>query len=766
MRETKVKTSTSLFFVFLLCCSHDSTATKIKAGYWLTVSEFPIQDIKASLFTHIICGFASINATTFKLSVPISEIQYFSSFTSTVKQNSPSTLTLLSIGDAKVAHIFFSMLSSSFHRQSFVNSSIQMARSYGFDGIDLFCLYSKPLTNITAATVDQLGSLFDEWKIAVDLEAQRLNKTRLILTTAVYYSPSVNGGINFPVESMQRSFDWVNLLTFDYYTPTRDASNTHFHAALYDPLSDVNTDFGIKKWIKSGLSKGKIVMGLPYHGYAWTLSDKSKSTSVGSPASGLAITADGSMSYRYIKQYVRSSGAMVYNSTYVENYWTFGSFWVCFDDVVAIKTKVSYVLDNGLLGYFVFQVANDDSWKLSQAASDQMEGKNGHQKKRLVVVVALICVALLFLTIMLYFRGKLLRNFRSTRKGTMISFSSDSHDLKAFSYADIREATNNFTSENKLGEGGYGPVYKGKLKNGQEIAVKQLSKTSTQGYEEFKNEVTLTASLQHINLVKVLGFCMDRDEQMLIYEYLPNKSLDLYLFDPVKRQALDWNKLAEIVQGIIQGLVYLQEYSRLTIIHRDLKASNILLDEQFRPKISDFGMARIFQKDEHEANTDRIVGTYGYVPPEYVNQGIYSTKYDVYSFGVMLLQIITGKRNNRLYGDNENLNLLDYAYEMWREGRANELMDPGLDDSYSDCKLERCLQTALLCVQKKQEDRPSMLEVWSMLRNQSETMATPKRPAFSVTKDDAGNEDGESVYVSRHRMCSAHMSSVSEIFPR
>ncbi|XP_057538105.1 G-type lectin S-receptor-like serine/threonine-protein kinase At1g67520 [Amaranthus tricolor] len=162
--------------------------------------------------------------------------------------------------------------------------------------------------------------------------------------------------------------------------------------------------------------------------------------------------------------------------------------------------------------------------------------------------------------------------------------SSDSPDLKVFSYQTIKSATNNFSWYNKLGEGGYGPLYKGILKTGQEIAVKRLSKASSQGFEEFKNEVMLTARLQHVNLVKVIGFCVEREEKMLVYEYLPNRSLDSYLFDPVKRFQFNWEKRVQIIEGIIQGLLYLQEYSRVTIIHRDINASNILLDKDLNPR--------------------------------------------------------------------------------------------------------------------------------------------------------------------------------------
>ncbi|KAK9268563.1 hypothetical protein L1049_000317 [Liquidambar formosana] len=373
-----------------------------------------------------------------------------------------------------------------------------------------------------------------------------------------------------------------------------------------------------------------------------------------------------------------------------------------------------------------------------------------------MIILLPIAMVIFVLGFMLcYLRRRVLKS-----KGKESLSNSDAPNLQVFSFADIVVATNNFSIENKLGEGGYGPVYKGELSNGQEIAVKRLSKTSKQGLEEYKNEVMLTAKLQHVNLVRLLGFCTQREEKMLIYEYMRNKSLDFYLFDLDRRLLLDWKKRVQIIEGVTQGLLYLQEYSGLTILHRNLKASNILLDNEMKPKISDLGMARIFEKDECETNTRRIVGTYGYVPPECVKKSVFSIKSDVYSFGVLLLQIISGKKNT-LYGSNRNLSLLEDAYELWKDGKGMEFMDPSLDDAFSSCKLMTCMQVALLCIQERPADRPSMLEVCSMLKNETSAFAMPKRPAFSINRD----EDEEKNPTLQLAVCS-NDATVSQILPR
>ncbi|KHG05344.1 hypothetical protein F383_30674 [Gossypium arboreum] len=278
-----------------------------------------------------------------------------------------------------------------------------------------------------------------------------------------------------------------------------------------------------------------------------------------------------------------------------------------------------------------------------------------------------------------------------------------------FSLASISIATENFSLENKLGEGGFGPVYKGKLLNGQEIAVKRLSKRSGQGLEELKNETMLIAKLQHRNLVRLLGCCLEQGEKILIYEFMPNKSLDLFLFGTNNDGLLDWGTRVRIIEGIAQGLLYLHQYSRLRIIHRDLKASNILLDSEMNPKISDFGLARMFGDDKLQANTKRIVGTY---------------------FGVLLLEIVSGKKNTGFY-HSSSLNLIGHAWEFWKGDKVLELVDHRLEDLVSYPMLYRYIQVALLCVQEMAADRPTMSEVVSMLTNELTVLNSPKQPAFS-----------------------------------
>ncbi|QHO39342.1 Cysteine-rich receptor-like protein kinase [Arachis hypogaea] len=275
--------------------------------------------------------------------------------------------------------------------------------------------------------------------------------------------------------------------------------------------------------------------------------------------------------------------------------------------------------------------------------------KTGRSRAVILIIVVPVVALVLLLSFCCYlFRKRARKSYNKTILRKNFGHESNTIGGLQFNLSIIEAATNHFSQENEIGKGGFGQVYKGVLPDGRHIAVKRLSKSSTQGATEFKNEVLLIAKLQHKNLVAFLGFCLEGQEKILIYEYVPNKSLDYFLFDPHSEKLLSWSERYNIIDGIAQGILYLHEYSRLKVIHRDLKPSNILLDENMNSKISDFGLARII--DQQQGSASRVVGTLGYMSPEYAMQGKFSEKSDIFSFGVMILEIITGKKN---VGSNE-----------------------------------------------------------------------------------------------------------------
>ncbi|CAM0904101.1 unnamed protein product [Alopecurus aequalis] len=379
------------------------------------------------------------------------------------------------------------------------------------------------------------------------------------------------------------------------------------------------------------------------------------------------------------------------------------------------------------------------------------------QKNSKLVKIALPTIAcLLILTSIALvrickYRGSKQRKNENQKRVMPVPLSSSSGtgdenmELPFVSFEDIAAATHNFSDLKQIGRGGFGKVYKGMLDGVNEVAIKRLSKDSEQGIREFKNEIVLIAKLQHRNLVRLLGCCIHGDERLLIYEYLPNKSLDVVLFDSTKQYVLDWPTRFNIIKGVARRLLYLHQDSRLTIIHRDLKPSNILLDSEMTPKISDFGMARIFGGNQRQINTSRVVGTYGYMSPEYLMGGAFSVKSDTYSFGVLILEIVSGLKISSPQLTMNFASLTIYAWRLWQDGKATELVHSSVIESCPLLEVLRCIHVGLLCVQDHPDDRPLMSSVIFMLENESALLPAPKQPAYFALQNFETQETRENM---------------------
>ncbi|XP_042028152.1 probable leucine-rich repeat receptor-like serine/threonine-protein kinase At3g14840 [Salvia splendens] len=354
-------------------------------------------------------------------------------------------------------------------------------------------------------------------------------------------------------------------------------------------------------------------------------------------------------------------------------------------------------------------------------------------------------------------------------KGCLTRKDSMHNDLKggSFTLRQLKVATNNFAPANKIGEGGFGPVFKGVLSDGTIIAVKQLSSKSKQGNREFVNEIGMISALQHPNLVKLYGCCMEGNQLMLVYEYMENNNLARALFGLEHQLHLDWPMRQKICVGIARGLAYLHEESRLKIVHRDIKATNVLLDKKLVPKISDFGLAKLHEEEDTHIST-RIAGTFGYMAPEYAMRGYLTDKADVYSFGVVVLEIVSGRSNISIKPKEDNFYLLDWAISLKAKGNLLELVDPRLESTFNKEEMARAINVALICTNVVAAERPSISAVVTMLEGKDDIPKLASETRISVDKTrpgevEMGTLDGEGVSMDAPR--SGSSNSAADLYP-
>ncbi|GMY13329.1 cysteine-rich receptor-like protein kinase 42 isoform X2 [Fagus crenata] len=362
--------------------------------------------------------------------------------------------------------------------------------------------------------------------------------------------------------------------------------------------------------------------------------------------------------------------------------------------------------------------------------NDNGQAQNGRGFPRIGAIVAIVLSAVAFLMLFLFaaYAGyaRLLRIKEERYNIGQISTSIDKASLN-FKYETLEKATDYFNPSKKIGQGGAGSVYKGSLPNGKTVAVKRLIFNTRQWVDDFFNEVNLISGIQHKNLVKLLGCSIEGPESLLVYEYVPNRSLDQFIFDKNKVQILNWKQRFDIIVGTAEGLAYLHGGAKERIIHRDIKSSNVLLDENLTPKIADFGLARCFAADQTHLSTG-IAGTLGYMAPEYLVRGQLTEKADVFSFGVLVLEIVCGRRNNAFIEDFGSL--LQTVWKLYKTNKLAEVVDPCLRDKFPEKEASDVLRIGLFCTQASAALRPSMEEVVQMLTIKDCEIPIPKQPPF------------------------------------
>ncbi|KAI3524187.1 hypothetical protein L1887_02839 [Cichorium endivia] len=365
---------------------------------------------------------------------------------------------------------------------------------------------------------------------------------------------------------------------------------------------------------------------------------------------------------------------------------------------------------------------NEESWSKKQHPSAVFFFLGG-----LIFLLSLLILLFIFWK---YIKESQLRKSGKPENSCKDYFSGELKTITYFKFQALKKATKNFHESNFLGKGGFGPVYLGKLQDGRLVAIKKLSlEKSQQGDEEFLAEVKMITSIQHKNLVRLLGCCSEGPQRLLVYEYMKNKSLDLIIYGESEHY-LNWSTRFQIILGIARGLQYLHEDSHMRIVHRDIKASNILLDAKFQPRIGDFGLAKFFPEEQAYLST-AFAGTLGYTAPEYAIKGELSEKADIYSFGVLVLEIISCRQHTDLSLPSEMQYLPEYAWKLYARSKMVDLIDPRMrNGGFVEKDVMKTIHVALLCLQPQANVRPPMSEIVAILTWKGKMVKAPMKPAF------------------------------------
>ncbi|KAL8479444.1 hypothetical protein ACS0TY_026367 [Phlomoides rotata] len=405
-----------------------------------------------------------------------------------------------------------------------------------------------------------------------------------------------------------------------------------------------------------------------------------------------------------------------FNVTVSENYFEVHLFWAG-KGTCCIPKQATY-------GPSISAISATPNFRPTVANKPPSEKKNWTGLiVGIVVPLAVASLLSLFAVYYVFQRRKRQKNFEDDE---LLGIDARPY---TFNYSELKAATDDFNPANKLGEGGFGPVYMGKLGDGRAVGVKQLSVKSHQGKAQFLAEIATISAVQHRNLVKLYGCCIEGDKRLLVYEYLENKSLDQLLFGTgTKNLHLDWGTRYNICLGVARGLAYLHEESRPRVVHRDVKASNILLDSDLTPKISDFGLAKLYDDKMTHIST-RIAGTIGYLAPEYAMRGHLTEKVDIFSFGVLALEIVCGRPNSDPTLEDDKVYLLEWAWNLHENDREIELVDPTLHQ-YDVDEVKRIIDISLVCTQASPGLRSTMSRVVAMLSGDIKVATVTTRPSY------------------------------------